>query len=291
MIYTFLTVHRPAPARMAAALAGAVGVPAADVDVADEDADPAGRNWDAPVLCGYRELLGDVALSWDVYVSDDAVPGAPDEPAAARRVAAATGTTVLYPATDVPNPSAYWAATPAGTTTRARLYASDDEEPVHTVDAVEAPVPHLPDARVELLPEVYRAQRIPVPATEAVTAVLGPDGTAPAEGGAGRARDALLLWERLVRRMAAGWEPAGRYPLDLYLEDLLTRDDLAGQLATLPPRLGEPLARAAEELDGLFRAHTRDDGGELLGRLTHSGTAVLDRAWWWHRRPVRLPWT
>ncbi|MEU7282562.1 hypothetical protein AB0A69_27865 [Streptomyces sp. NPDC045431] len=106
VLYNLLTVHRPSAAGMAAALAGAVGVPVTDVDVADEEADPEGRNWDAPVLCGYQAVHGDLALSWDVYVSDGAVPTAPDEPTAARRVAAATGTTVLYPATDLANPSA-----------------------------------------------------------------------------------------------------------------------------------------------------------------------------------------
>ncbi|MEU0273489.1 hypothetical protein [Streptomyces sp. NPDC006307] len=157
MLYNFLTVHRPAPADMAAALAGAVGVPVTDVDVAAGDADPEGRNWDAPVLCAYHAVRGDLALSWDVYVSDEAVPDAPDEPAAAHRVAAATGTTVLYPATDLLNPSAYWAATPEGTVARARLYESDDDEPVLTVDAVEAPVPQLPAARVEPLPEARQS--------------------------------------------------------------------------------------------------------------------------------------
>ncbi|MER5890412.1 hypothetical protein ABT160_41850, partial [Streptomyces sp. NPDC001941] len=100
-----------------------------------------------------------------------------------------------------------------------------------------------------------------------------------------------LVWERLVRRAAAGWPPEGRYPLELYLEDLRARDDLADRLAAAPPELRAPFAGAAEELDALFRAHTADDGGALLGALTRSGAEVARRGWWWHRRPDAPPWT
>ncbi|MFE7751911.1 hypothetical protein [Streptomyces sp. NPDC057428] len=69
--YTFLTVHRPAASTMASALAAALGAEAGDVDVADEDTAPGDdRNWDAPVLCTHHPVAGDLALAWDVSVSD-----------------------------------------------------------------------------------------------------------------------------------------------------------------------------------------------------------------------------
>lgn len=290
MIYNFLTVHRPAPDAMAAALAKVLGVPVPAVDVADRDGEQDGRDWEAPVLCGYETAAGDLALSWDVWLSED-VPRPPDEATAALRLAAATGTTVLYPAPDLQAPSAYCAATPEGTLARARVYVSDDGDvPVHTVDAVDSPVPQLPGARVEPLPEVFRAEHIDLPATETFVAATDPDGAAPAQGAANRAREELLLWERLVRRVAADWAPTGRYPQQSYVEDLCARDALAERLETAPAAVREPLARAADGLDELFRSHSRDDDGELLGRLTRSGSAVRERGWWWRRRPDRLPW-
>ncbi|MEU6879739.1 hypothetical protein [Streptomyces sp. NPDC046712] len=151
---------------------------------------PTPRDWDAPVLCGYETVAGDLALSLDVWTphapatpdartardaatAPDAptapgAPTAPNEPTAALRLAVLSGTTVLYPATDLRNPSAYWAATPDGLVTRARVEESDDPaEPRLTVEAVEARVPHLPGARVQLLPEVYRSEPIELPTTGA----------------------------------------------------------------------------------------------------------------------------
>ncbi|MER5892552.1 hypothetical protein [Streptomyces sp. NPDC001876] len=153
--YTFLTVHRPTPDAMAAALADVVGVTAADVDVADEEAATAERAWDARVLCGCRGLTGDLALYWDVYVAPDAVSVPPAEPEAASRLAARLGTVVLHPAQGV-RPSAYWAVTPDGSRTRARVLeeaGGDEEWPPLTVDAVEERIDQLPGARVEPITE------------------------------------------------------------------------------------------------------------------------------------------
>lgn len=288
--YTFLTVHRPAPHLMAAALAGALGVPAAGVDVADEDTGQADdRNWDAPVLCTYRAVAGDLALAWDVSASD-AVAAPPGEAEAAPRLADALGTTVLYPAREKA-PSAYWAVGPDGTLTRARLLEGegDEERPVLVVDAVEAPMDQLPSARVEVLAEILREQQVETPVADAYAAARDPHGRAPAVGTVNRAREALLLWERLVRRIDAGWSPGGRYSAELYVEDLRTRDRLAELAEAAGPERG-PVHQALEELDELFRHGTEDDSGALLGRLTRSGSAVADRGWWWHRRPVELPW-
>ncbi|WP_241748512.1 hypothetical protein [Streptomyces sp. M3] len=151
--YTFLTVHQPSAAAMAVALAGAVGVTAADVDVADESVGH--RDWAAVVLCDRMSLAGDLALAWDVHVSPRVEPPPPDEAEAALRLAARLGTTVLHPADGV-RPSAYWAATPDGIRTRARVLdggTDGDGGPVFTVDAVERAVAQLPWARVERIVE------------------------------------------------------------------------------------------------------------------------------------------
>lgn len=285
--YSFLTVHRPAPHAMAPALAGALGTRAEDVDAADEDGGRTDdRNWDAPVLCTYRSVAGDLALAWDVSVSDAVAP--PAEAEAALRLAASLGTTVLYPAGETP-PSAYWAAGPDGTVTRARLYEGEGDLPVHTVDAVETPMEQLPAARVEVFAEILREQHVETPVTDAFAAEAVPHGDASATGAVNRAREALLLWERLVRRIDAGWLPGGRYPFELYAEDLRTRDRL-GELTESAGPGSELLARAVAELDEVFRRGTEDDAGALLGRLTRSGSEVAHRGWWWHRRPVELPW-
>ncbi|MFD6275435.1 hypothetical protein ACFWFI_07660 [Streptomyces sp. NPDC060209] len=154
--YTFLTVHRCSPDAMAAALAAVVGVTAAEVDVADDS--DGHRDWAAVVLCDRMSLAGDLALSWEVHVSADLVPAPPAEAEAALRLAARLGTTVLHPADGV-RPSAYWAATPDGIRTRARVLDGDtggDDRPVLTVDAVEKPVGQLPRARVERILEAGR---------------------------------------------------------------------------------------------------------------------------------------
>ncbi|MEU1483144.1 hypothetical protein [Streptomyces sp. NPDC005752] len=151
--YTFLTVHRTSPDAMAAALADVVGVTAAEVDVSDDS--DGHRDWSAAVLCHFTDLDGDLALAWDVYVSADVEPAPPTEAEAARRLAARLGTTVLRPADGV-RPSAYRAALPDGTSTRARVLdggTDGNTRPVLIVDAVGKPVGSLPGARVEPIRE------------------------------------------------------------------------------------------------------------------------------------------
>ncbi len=182
MIYSFLTVHRLTVSAMAVALARAVGVPSTAVDIADEDSveDRDGRNWDALVLCGYHAVAGDVALAWEVSVAD-AVPDPPDEAEAARSLAALSGTTVLYPAEETV-PSAYWAAAPDGTVTRARVVeaGASGGAVVVEVEAVETAVAQLPSARVQLLPEIFREEKVPTPVADAFAALTDADGSAPA---------------------------------------------------------------------------------------------------------------
>ncbi|MDQ0751004.1 hypothetical protein QF034_005235 [Streptomyces africanus] len=113
----------------------------ADVDVADRDGDQSRRDWTAPVLCGYITLRGDLSLELDIYVEDALVDEAPAEPELARRLALALGVPVLYPAEE-DLASAYWLATSSGESVRARLYASDDEPPVYTIDALDPRSPN-----------------------------------------------------------------------------------------------------------------------------------------------------
>lgn len=156
MIYDLLLAGPPvSPSTLADSLAEAVGAGRVDVDVADRDEDQSGRDWAAPVLCGYIRIRGDVSMSLDIYVLDDLFDKAPSEAEFAHRLAAAIGVPVLYPAAEN-IPSAYWLATPSGASTRARLLSSDDEPPVHTIDAVETAVAELPHIRVSELPEITR---------------------------------------------------------------------------------------------------------------------------------------
>ncbi|MFI8831477.1 hypothetical protein ACIGPN_10655 [Streptomyces afghaniensis] len=156
MISNLLLVGPPvSPTSLAEALAEAVRTESADVDVADRDGDQSRRDWTAPVLCGYITLRGDLSLELDVYVEDALVNEAPAEPELARRLAMALGVPVLHPAEE-DLPSAYWLASPSGESVRARLYASDDEPPMYTIDALESVVAQLPRIRVSELPEIAR---------------------------------------------------------------------------------------------------------------------------------------
>ncbi|MFE5243712.1 MULTISPECIES: hypothetical protein [unclassified Streptomyces] len=82
----------------------------------------------------------------------------PSEADAASRLAARLRTTVLHPAPGA-RPSVYRAVGPDGRATRARLLEGEEEPPVLVVDAVEAPMEHLPRARVEVLTELSYEER------------------------------------------------------------------------------------------------------------------------------------
>lgn len=271
------TVAMLSPAELVAALSAVVGVPSAEVDVADSDGDQVGRKWDATVLCGYRvPPAGDLAMMLDIYLADR-VAVRPGEAELARRLAERTGTTVLYSAGPFP-PSAYWAVTPDGLVTRARLEDSEDEEPSYSVDAVEAQVPDLPRAQVMVLEEILWEERIDTPVTDAYRAA-----TFEGEPGSDQARTQadLLLWERLVRRLEADWEPSGRYRADLYEQDLEVRDDLERIQTQIPSEYAAAFCAGLSRLDVLFKDHT----------VSHGGTDPdPGGSWWRHRTPRRIPW-
>lgn len=133
------------------------------------------------------------------------------------------------------------------------------------VDAVEAPSLAFPHAPVTPLAEALREAPVSTP----LAATLDLDGPAVVS---------LTIWERLVRRMAAGWVPAGRYLRELYAEDLRARDELERELATSPEAERVVLAAATAEVDALFR------------ELMEEGRAAPADAAWWHTRYPRRPW-
>ncbi|MEV6049058.1 hypothetical protein [Streptomyces xanthochromogenes] len=157
MTYNLLTVDALKPDIVAIALAECLDVPVDEVNVGAPETDPELGRWDAAVSCELRPVLGDLTWSMDIYVQE-AVANQPAEAELAARFAEAMNTTVLFPAEEAP-PSAYWAATPQGLMTRARLEPSDDEPPVYKVTSLEAPVPQFPGATVEHFEEIVREQQ------------------------------------------------------------------------------------------------------------------------------------
>ncbi|MFF3430701.1 hypothetical protein [Streptomyces sp. NPDC002602] len=299
MTYNLLSVGAINPETMGVALAGILGLPVGDVVVADPDGDPDLRNWDAPVACEHRAVHGDIAWSLDIHVQDEPADR-PLESELAARFAKAVTTTVLFPATEAP-PSAYWAVTPEGLLTRARLELSDDEPPLYEVTAVEAPVPQLPRAIVTRFAEIVREQKPDTPVTEAFAASVERMRRAASErtrhsldDGTGSpvrsARGNLLVWERLVRQLESGWAPSGWYPLDLYRERLAARDELAWLGCRLPREVAELLDKALKEVDGRFAAATEEDPSGSLRGAPKGGFEEASVGWWWLRRPDPEPW-
>ncbi|MCM9080060.1 hypothetical protein OG304_19040 [Streptomyces sp. NBC_00160] len=300
MTYNLLTVDAVSPEAMARALAGCLGIAVGDVEVADSEGDPDLRNWDAPVSCEYRAVRGDVAWSLDIHAQEH-VAGQPPESDLAAGFAKAAVTTVLFPAEEAP-PSAYWAVTPEGLLTRARLEPSDGEPSRYEVTAVEAPVPQLPRATVTRFAEIVREQRPDTPVARAFAVSVekvrqaAPGLARPSldDGTAGPVRTAkgnLVAWERGITQMESGWAPSGWYPACLYRERLECRDELAGIGARLPRDVAELLDEALEQLDGRFAAATEEDpSGSLRRELTGGSAERTPVGWWWRRRPNPRPW-
>ncbi|AXG80024.1 hypothetical protein [Streptomyces paludis] len=289
VICNFLLSRSLTPAEQVAALARAVRLDPGRVDVRHADSDQTDRDWDAPVLCTYHPVRGDVVQSLEVQLQSAALaPGAPaDEAALAAEFARGAGVAVLYP-DDRIDPETYWLTAPdlareaprtgVAPAVRARLVASDDDPPTYTVDAVETPVAAFPQAQVGPLAEILRAEPVPTPVAAAVAAAVGPDG--------GPAAVSLHIWERLGRRMAAGWQPGGRYLPELYAEALAARDLFDAQVARCAPAERTALLNAVTELDELFRTHTVDDGGAALRAAgVRAGASP-----WWRRAPAQPPW-
>ncbi|MFJ3959790.1 hypothetical protein OG444_24585 [Streptomyces sp. NBC_01232] len=285
---------------MGLALAGCLGIPVGDVDVADSDGDPDLRNWDAPVSCEYRAVYGDVSWSLDIY-ADANVADQPLESDLAARFAKAAATTVLFPASES-LPSAYWLVTQEGLLTRARLELSDDEPPLYSITAVEARVSQLPRATVTRFAEIVREQRPETPvangfeasvqrmrksASEQTRLSLDDSTGSPVWS----AKDNLVAWERGIVQMESDWAPSGWYPAELYRERLEARDALADLGRRLPGGVNVLFSEALEQLDSRFAAATVEDvAGLLRGELLGASVEQTVAGWWWHRRPDPVPW-
>ncbi|MFG2722858.1 hypothetical protein ACGFW5_31845 [Streptomyces sp. NPDC048416] len=301
MTYNLLTVDAMAHDTVTAALARCLNVAVDEVDLGGPGTDPDLRHWEAAVSCELRLVLGDLAWSIDIY-AQETVTDQPSEAELARRFAEAVHTTVLFPADEAP-PSAYWAATPQGSVTRARLELSEDEPPVYTVTAVEAPVAQFPRATVEHFEEIVREQRPPGPVADRFKESLEQLRESASylarlsldqELGSPiwSAQDNLVVWERVITQMESGWAPSGWYPAALYHERLRARDALVDLAERLPRAVTELLNEALEQLDRRFIAATVEDGsGTLQGQGWGPPSDRRPTGWWWHRRPDPVPWT
>jgi hypothetical protein len=277
VIGNLFTVAELDPERLRGALADMLALPDGAVDVADADGDQENRRWDAPVLCTFRVLPpGDLAMELDITV-EEATAGALTEERLALGLAARVRSSVLHPS-ELDLPSAYWVAVPDGRNGRCRLEAVDTgEDTAYRVDAVEEEVPDLLRASVEVLPEILDRQPISTPVSDAFHATL-PTGTAGSVEG--RVHYALLVWERLTRRLQSDWAPAGRYREDLFLRDLEARDALELLIPEVDEAHTAALRDAVTRLDQAFSDHTDTKPTRANGKA----------AWWWNRVPFRVPW-
>ncbi|MEU8243569.1 hypothetical protein AB0C07_35400 [Actinoplanes missouriensis] len=274
MTYDLLLVGNLDPSRLRAVLATVASVPGEDVDVAGPDTE--NRNWDAPVLCTYEPVVGDVNWSLDLYLTRSE----PSMHDVANHIAGGLGVLVLYPAQAAP-PGAFWLVEPDGSRVRARVEDYDrGDVTALVVEAVEKPVAVLPHAKVELQPEVIREHRMATPVTDEFDALLAAHSQELVAGDPlwfGRNR--LKAWEAVTMRMAFGWPPDGWYPLEYWQEDLAMRDTLDADAGQIPPDFAGAFAAALARVDDTFRAATQEIPG-----------VSADKAWWWHRAPEPPPW-
>jgi hypothetical protein len=295
--YNFFVVGDLHPDEIAAALSEILHVPLSDIEVADADADPDTRNWDALVTCEYSPAKGDMTWILDIY-AQDSVANQPPERDLVMTLSARTQNIMLY-RSEEELPSAYWLTKPDGFVTRARVEESDDH--AFTVDAIETHIAQLPNARVERIPEVIREWRVALPVADQFKSSVdslresAPETYSPAlsdEIGSPlwHAWNGLGAWEKLILRMEAAWLPYGWYPADFYWENLERRDQLPNYGSQLPEAAAAYFTEALGILDKKFTNLTVDDGGEALSEALGKPIGTLSNAWWWRRRPDPTPW-
>jgi len=300
MTYNIFLIDGCDPGVMAEALAEIFQVPVKEVDVADADGDQEDRYWDALVSCEYSHVHGNVSISLDIY-AQDSVKQQPAEAQFSAALARRIGTPVLYPPQESPL-SAHSLVTPEGVVTRARLDETEDEEPSFTVVAVETFIENLPDVPVTHLPEVVREQKIATPLSDSFTEAFkaladsggGPECpaiTAEVAEMARVARSYLGAWEKLARRTEGNWEPSGWFPLEFYRETLGYRDDIEGYLRQLPESVAVLYKRCLDKVDSLYKELTVEDKEHVVVDDRDESTAgLVQKAWWWYRRPEPMPW-
>ncbi|MYT31779.1 MULTISPECIES: hypothetical protein [unclassified Streptomyces] len=278
MTYNLIAPGQEFPARLAPILAEVFGVSLADVDVSEES-DFDSRNWDAEVTCEYSAVRGDLNWSVSIYATD-AVQSPPSEEALALKVAQALGVPVLFPGT-VAIPNVWRIATPQGGLTHARVTEPESESERLTIDAVEDAIPEFPRATVTKFREIIKELQLPSKVTDSHL----PEGISE---GRREVRSLLVNWERLTVRMATGWPPSAWYPASMYVEDLELRDQTADVIGRLPADERHSATEALEQIDQAYRGLTVEDGGENLAKA--ADVPIVDRAWYWYRRPQNPPW-
>jgi hypothetical protein len=101
-------------------------------------------------------------------------------------------------------------------------------------------------------------------------------------------RNRFRLWETLIRQLENGFPPYG-YMIDLYFNDLISRDNLDGIMSNHPVLAEGELGRLLTELDRRFDQATDFDGGAERHRWTSRfDDGQLSARWF--RRPRELPW-
>ncbi|MEK8144711.1 hypothetical protein NKH18_32925 [Streptomyces sp. M10(2022)] len=170
--------------------------------------------------------------------------------------------------------------------TRARVLEKDhdDGSSFLTVALVEDRIEQLPGARVALIPEIFRDERIPTrsrtpsppPPTHRAWPRAGAGRTAP-----GRRCCSGRGWCAAPSRAGC---PRGDTRTSSTRRTCAPVTPSRSGSTPLLRAAGETMARAVDELDARFRSSTDHDGGELFGPCAEA------RGWWWKRRPARLPW-
>lgn len=276
ILANIFTVAELEPLWLRRALADVLSVTEDEVDVAEVGKVHIERRWDSPVLCTYQVLPpGDVALYLDISIDDGRAAGL-SEAELSLALAALTGTSVLYPAPDLDNDSAYLVATADGRKVRCRLEDDDSgDDPAYRVDVVESRVADLPHARVEIISEVLEHERLATPLSDVFLATYPTGTTASVEGGV---HYCLWVWERLVCRLTNDrWGAGGRYHRALFRRDLVARDDLDQLVAKVDDRYAMELRAVLARLDDDFRDSTEP------------GMRPVTERWWWDRE-TNIPW-